>query len=133
MTCCCFEIIIAATLNRLIGIVIVLCEHFLKWTKFKKVKKFYHSCLHKNKDGSKKLFQKGDQCCLPTNSPFWKYAWDITSGVRTRSQEKEQEKVTIEEFNHYFQNLWNIRRWLDASDSEVKILSEDDEIYIVRD
>ena len=48
-------------------------------------------------------------------------------------KKKKQEKVTIEEFNYYFQNLWNIRRWLDASDSEVKILSEDDEIYIVRD
>ena len=48
-------------------------------------------------------------------------------------KKKKQEKVTIEEFNYYFQNLWNIRRWLDASDSEVKILNDDDEIYIVRD
>ena len=48
-------------------------------------------------------------------------------------KKKKQEKVTIEEFNYYFQNLWNIRRWLDASDSEVKILNDDDKIYIVRD
>ena len=109
------------------------CVNIFKMNKIQESEKIYHSCLHKNKDGSNKLFQKGDQCCLPTNSPFWKYAWDITSGVRTRSQEKKQERVTIEEFNYYFQNLWNIRRWLDASDSEVKILNKDDEIYIVRD
>ena len=55
--------------------------------KIQESEKIYHSCLHKNKDGSHKLFQKGDQCSLPTNSPFWKYAWDITSGIRMRSQE----------------------------------------------
>ena len=32
----------------------------------------YHSCLNKNKDGSNRLFKKGDRCCTPTNSPFWK-------------------------------------------------------------
>ena len=133
MTCCCFEIIIASILNRLIGIVIVLCENCLKRTKLKKVKKFTIAVFIKKKDGGNKRFQKGDQCCLPTNSPFWKFAWDITSGVRTRSQEKKQESVTIDECNYYFRNLWNIRRWLDASDSEVKILNEDDEIYIVSD
>ena len=94
--------------------------------KIQESEKIYHSCLHKSKDGSNKLFQKGDQCSLPTNSPFWKYAWDIISGIRMRSQEKEQ-------LNDYFQNLWNIRRWLNASDSEVKVLNEDDEIDIVCD
>ena len=34
--------------------------------------KIYHSCLNKNKDGSNRLFKKGDRCCTPTNSPFWK-------------------------------------------------------------
>ena len=88
--------------------------------KIQESEKIYHSCLHKNKDGSNKLFQKGDQCCLTTNSPFWKYAWYITNGVRTRSQEKEQEKVNTEVFNYYFQNLWNIRRWLDARSKDFK-------------
>ena len=104
-----------------------------KTNKIQESEKIYHSCVHKKKDGGNKKLKKGDQCCLPTNSPFWKFAWDITSGVRTRSQEKKQESVTIDECNYYFRNLWNIRRWLDASDSEVKILNEDDEIYIVSD
>ena len=67
--------------------------------KIQESEKIYHSCLYKNKGGSNKLFQKGDQCYLPTNSPFWKYPWDITSSVRTGSQEKKQERVTIDEFN----------------------------------
>ena len=38
--------------------------------KIQESEKIYHSCLYKNKGGSNKLFQKGDQCYLPTNSPF---------------------------------------------------------------
>ena len=93
--------------------------------------KIYHSCFNKNKDGSNGLFEKGDQRCTLTNSPFWKRPWDVTSGVRTRSQEKEQKKVYVEEFNRYFQNLWNIQRWLEASDSEVEILNKTDEFYVI--
>ena len=93
--------------------------------------KIYYSCLKKNKDGSKRLFEKGDQCCTPTNSPFWKRPWNVTSGVRTCSQEKEQKKIDVEEFNRYFQNSWNIQWWLEASDSEVEILNETDEFYVI--
>ena len=93
--------------------------------------KIYHSCLNKNKDGSNRLFEKGDKCCTPTNSPFWKWPSDVTSSVRTRSQEKEQKKVEVEEFNRYFQNLWNIQWWLEASDSEMEILNETDEFYVI--
>ena len=50
----------------------------------------------------------------------------VTSGIRTGAQEKEQKKVNVEEFNRYFQNLWNIQWWLEASDSEVEILKETD-------
>ena len=81
--------------------------HYFKMNKILESEKIYHTCLYKNKDGSNKLFQKGDLCCSPTNSPFWKYVWDIKSGVRTRSQEKKQEKFTIEKFNYDFQNLWS--------------------------
>ena len=62
---------------------------------------------------------------------FWKQPWNVPNGVRTRSQEKDQKKVTIEDFNKYFQNIVNIQRWLEASDSEMKILNENDEFYIV--
>ena len=92
--------------------------------------KIYYSFLNKNKDGTNRLFEKGDRCCTPTNSPFWERPWDVTSGVRTRSQGKEQKKVDIKEFNRCFQNLWNIQRWLEASDSEVEILNETDEFYL---
>ena len=93
--------------------------------------KIYHSCLNKKKDGSNTLFEKGDLCCTPTNSPFWERPSDVTSGARTCSQEKQQKKVDVEEFNRYFQNLWNIQRWLEASDSEVEILNEPYEFYVV--
>ena len=92
--------------------------------------KIYHSCLNKKKDGSNTLFEKGDLCCTPTNSPFWERPSDVTSGARTCSQEKQQKKVDVEEFNRYFQNLWNIQRWLEASDSEVEILNEPYEFYV---
>lgn len=91
----------------------------------------YHSCLYKNKDGSNKLFKKGDRCCIPTSCPFWKRLWDVPSGVRTRAQEKEQKKVKLDDFNKYFQDIVNIQRWLEASDLEVEILNESDEFYIV--
>ena len=96
-----------------------------------KSEKIYHSCLNKNKDGNNKLFEKGDQCCTPTNSPFWKRPWEVTSSARIRSQEKEQKKAEVEEFNRCFQNLWNIQRWLEASDSEMEILNETDEFYVI--
>ena len=44
---------------------------------------------------------------------------------------KRTKKVDVEEFNRYFQNLWNIQRWLEASDSEVEILNEPYEFYVV--
>ena len=72
--------------------------------------KIYHDCLNKNKDGSNRLFEKGDQCCIPINCPFWKHPWDVPNGVRTRFQEKEPKKVKIEDFSRYFQDIINIQR-----------------------
>ena len=94
--------------------------------------KIYHGCLNKNKDGSNKLFKKGDRCCILTSCPFWKRPWDVPNGVTTRAQEKEQKRVKLDYFNKYFQNIVNIQRWLGASDSEAEILNESDEFYIVR-
>ena len=61
--------------------------------------------MYKNKDGSNKLYKKGENCCSGTNCPFWKQPWEIKSSVRTRQQEKKLELVTLEEYNRYFQNF----------------------------
>ena len=84
--------------------------------------KIFHSCLNKNRDGSNRLFENVAylQIDLFGNDP------GVTSGVRTRAQENEQKKANVEEFNRYFQTLWNIQRWLEASDSEGEILKETD-------
>ena len=95
--------------------------------KIQESEKIYHSCLNKNKDGSNRLFKKGDRCCTLTNSSCWKRAWDVTSGVRTRSQEKTTRKIDVEGFDSYFRNFWNIHRWMEANDSIV----ETDELSIV--
>ena len=70
---------------------------------------------------------------MPTNNPFWKHPHDVPDGVRTRSQEKEPKKVKIRDYDKYFQNLSNIQRWLEASDSEVEILNESDKFYVIRE
>ena len=93
--------------------------------------KIYHACLNKNKDGSIRLTEKGDRCWIPINCPFWEQPWDVPDNVRARSQEKKQRKITVDGFNKYFQNIVNMQRWLEASDSEMKILNESDEFYIV--
>ena len=57
--------------------------------------KIYHVCLNKNKDGSNRLFVKGDKCCITINCPFWKQPWDVPNGVKTRAQEKIKKKLTL--------------------------------------
>ena len=61
--------------------------------------------MYENKDGSNKLYKKGENCCLGTNCPFWKQSWEIKSSVRTRQQEKKLELVTLEEYNNYYQKV----------------------------
>ena len=67
--------------------------------------KIYHSCMYKNKDGSNKLYKKGENCCSGTNCPFWKQSWEIKSSIRTHQQEKKLELVTLEEYNNYYQKV----------------------------
>ena len=81
--------------------------------------KIYYGCLNKKKDGSNRLFEKGDQCCIPICKPFWKQPWDVPGGVRTRAQEKEHKK--LDDFNKYFQDIVNIQRWLEASEIDILI------------
>ena len=54
--------------------------------------KIYHGCFTKNKDGTNKLIEKGKKCICPTSKPFWKYPEDVSSGVKTRVQEKKNKK-----------------------------------------
>ena len=125
MTSCCLEIIIAAVLNRLIGIIIVLGEHILTWATFKKVKKFSIVALIKTETEATDCSKMATDVAYLQIDLFGNDR-GVTSGVRTRAQENEQKKANVEEFNRYFQTLWNIQRWLEASDSEVEILKETD-------
>ena len=83
--------------------------------------KIYHGRFNKNKDGSNRLFEKGDQCCIPICEPFWKQPWDVPDGIRTQAQEKEQKKVKLDDFNKDFQNIVNMHRWLEACEIEILI------------
>ena len=96
-----------------------------------KSERIYRGCFSKNRDGTNKLIEKGKICITPTNNPLWKYPEDIPSGVKTRSQEKNQKKVTNTLCDKYLKQK-NIQRWLEADDSEVVILKESDEFYVVR-
>ena len=62
---------------------------------------------------------------------LWKSPWDFPNGVRTRSQEKKQKKITTKKFIKCFQNIENIQQWFTADDSEIEILNEDDRFYII--
>ena len=96
-----------------------------------KKNKVFHGCLTKNKDSTNCISGWGEQCLTPTSRSFWKYPEDISSCVRTHSQEKKQKKVTKREFDKYFKEK-DIQRWLEADDSEVVILDELDTFYVVQ-
>ena len=123
---------------KLLNITKILCSlkknHFkiLKFVKWIKIK-FFTAALLKT-GGTNRLIACGDKCITPTDQLFWKK--DVGSGVRTRSQEKEQKKVTQRQFEKYFKQK-DIQRWLDSlkdgsinSDLELVIL-EDNWRYIL--
>ena len=95
-----------------------------------KSEQIYHGCFTKNRDSTNKLTEKGKACITPTNNPFWKYPEDLHSGVETRSQEKNFKKVKSRDYGKYLKQK-DIQRWLEADDSEVAILKEPDEFYVV--
>ena len=99
----------------------------------KNIDHIYHGCFTKNKDGTNRIIKNGQICFWPTNSRFWKYPEDVPSGVKTRSQHKEQKLVKPETFDRYFRqkNKVTIRRWMTAEDSDVQVLKESDTFYIV--
>ena len=99
--------------------------------KIEKSERIYHGRFTKNRDGTNRLIEKGKACITLTNKPFWKYPEDVFSHVKTCSQEKNFKKVKTKDYNKYFKQK-DIQRWLEADDSEVVILKESDEFYVVR-
>ena len=97
----------------------------------KKSERIYHGYFSKNRDSINKLIEKGKAGITLTNNPFWKYPEDVHSGVKIRSQEKNPKKLKVGEYNKYFKQKV-IQRWLEADNSEVVILKESDEFYVVR-
>ena len=67
---------------------------------------------------------------MPTKKPFWKYPEDVSSGVETRPQDKNQKKISNTLIDKYFKQK-DIQTWLEADDSELVFLKESDEIYVV--
>ena len=130
MTCCCFEIIIAAISNRLIGIVIVLCEHFLKCTKFKKVKKFTIAVFIKTKMGAINFFKMVTNAAYLQILLFGNMLGILQMALERALKKKNKKKLLLRNLIITFK----ICGILDGGWTlEVKILNEDDEIYIVRD
>ena len=130
MTCCCFEIIIAAISNRLIGIVIVLCEHFLKCTKFKKVKKFTIAVFIKTKMGAINFFKKVTNAAYLQILLFGNMLGILQMALERALKKKNKKKLLL----RYLIITFKICGILDGGWTlEVKILNQDDEIYIVRD
>ena len=58
----------------------------------------YHGCFTKNADGTSKLIGPGQKCLIPTAKCFLKDPEDVRSGVKTRSQLKNQPTVSIEDY-----------------------------------
>ena len=93
----------------------------------------FHGCWRKNQDGTNRLTEKGKRCLTPTSYPFWKRIEDIPIGIRTRSQEQKQKTANRGQYNRYLR--WNgrdnIKRWLEAEDSDVYIMKESDSFFVI--
>ena len=80
--------------------------------------KICNGCFTKNKHGTNRLVEKNKTCIFPTNKPFWKYHEDVSSGVKTSAQEKNQKKISTTLFDQHFKQK-DIQRWLEADDLEL--------------
>ena len=70
----------------------------------------------------------------PTSYPFWKRIPDTsTSTIRTRSKEQKQKIASRGEYNRYLRRNGrdNIKRWLEADDSDVYLMKESDTFFVV--
>ena len=66
-----------------------------------KSERIFHGCFTKNRDRTNRATEKGKHCITPTKKPFWKYPGDVLNSVRTRSQENNQKKVKIRDYDKY--------------------------------
>ena len=93
----------------------------------------FHGCLRKNRDGTNKIIEKGKCCLWPTSYPYWKKIEDTPESIRTRSQEHNQELVKRADFHRYCRRRGreNMKRWLEADDSEVYFIKESDSFSVI--
>ena len=94
----------------------------------------FHRCMRKSKVGSNRIIKKDKWCLWPTTSPFWKKAEDVSFKIRTRSQEQKQELVKRSDFNRYCRKRGreDIKRWLEADDSELYFMKESNRFFVLR-
>ena len=83
--------------------------------------RIYHGCFTKNADGTNKIILAGERFFYPISRPFWKFPEDILDlGVKTCSQtKKEQQCVTKETYDQYFDNKKQFYRWINSSGSGI--------------
>ena len=97
--------------------------------------KVYHGCANKNAGGTNRVIEKNHICFWPTNQPYWKKIRDVENdGVKICSQELVKEKLKWQDFKRYcrFRGREDIRRWLEADDSEVCVMKETDTFRVVK-
>ena len=70
-------------------------------------------CFTKNRCSTNRLIGCGEKCSTLTDQTFWKLPEDVSSGVRTRSQENKQKKVIKRQFEKYFRQK-DIQRCVDS-------------------
>ena len=94
----------------------------------------FHGSMTKNKDGTNRIIEKNHICFCPTSAPFWKKTADVDFKVRTRSQEQKQDLVKRQDFNRYCRRRGHedIKRWLEADDSEVYYMKKSDRFFVLR-
>ena len=94
----------------------------------------FHGSLRKKRDGTNRIIEKGKRFLWPTSFPCWKKIEDTPEGLRTRSQEHKQELVKRADFNRYCRQRGreNIKRLLEADDSEVCFMKESDSFSVIR-
>ena len=61
----------------------------------KSKRRLYHGCSTVNKDGTRMLIGKGQDCVLSTNYLFWKLLKDIHSKIERRSMLKRKKLALL--------------------------------------
>ena len=93
----------------------------------------FHGCMRKNKNSTNRIIEKNYICYMPTCNPFWKKTADIDFKIRTCLQERKQDLVKRKDFNRYCRRRGqeDIKRWLEADESEVYYMKESDRFFVL--